>query len=1065
MARLFSKDYHERSNSWFFNHVVIALSEGELEHWQSLDADGRYHLRFFPVEEKRQYFPARLDVVYDPATQSVVEHDCPECGHDENCRHYLSVLRYSYHFLKTDIFDIPVVETCDKHDLRADENWAEVLSRAKFLVEGIYAQDTDKVRFYHHLFHPINVPLLARIALSESPGDVPPATIDVYKRNLGAFSDALLRLLLFLHTQRAAYSQKGRFYSIYKKDFPAALALMRQAPGFFVVRETAEELQFPPTPYPLSLRVEPSGKKHFRAHPVIVDELSAFYPGYPTWLLLRNEVRYAYLPFRDELITQLMNGGVPLTERDLVYYRVLVNQALRRNDIYLDFDESIALPHIVSGEPRVALNLRGSGNEVLLEGSLHYPDGIRVPLSVARFNSPLVYCDFRDGDEGGKAWFHLPPEVFIQAKRLMDKLPRADKARLEQYSQLSFSGDEALAGLRDAIFELSEMDWDIDIEPQLNRLFVMKVPLKVEIAARRSEEIEWFTYDISYRYKDYTFSHEELRDFFRSSQEFMHTKDGRVFFFSNREVFEEVEKLARQSEKMADSVYRARVMNLPYYQRLMQDNPAFRIMGDQWLQKMSEDLSRRHMEAVDPLPAYLNTVLRGYQKAGVAWIRMLQHHRLNGILADEMGLGKTIQALSVILESPQGRTSLVICPKTLLYNWAAEIEKFHTNIPYQIVEGGKQDRADMLRNPNVKLLIMSYSIVLNDIELLKDIHFDWVVLDEAQSIKNVSAQRTSAIKKLHCDHRLALSGTPVENNLTELWSIYDFLMPGYLGTLVRFKKEYLDPENADSAAASLQRRVAPFLLRRIKKEVLLELPDKQEQVSWCKLYPLQEKIYLQILEAVRRQLFPSDASEPLNYIHVLAALTKLRQVCNHPHLANPDVLPDPASSAKLEQLLELVKDSLESGHKVLVFSQFVQMLKIIRTAIEELNVPYSYLDGQTRERMRVVREFEEDPSRRLFLISLKTGGTGLNLSSADTVILYDPWWNPMVENQAIDRAHRIGQTRKVQVFRLITKGTVEEKIVALQQSKLAMFESVISEGRQVLDALGPEELRSLFVYQ
>ncbi len=1065
MARLFSKDYHARSNSWYFNHVIIPLSEGELGHWLSMDAEGRYHIRFFPVEDKRQYFTGRVDVVYDPATQGVVEHECTDCGRDENCRHYLSVLHYSYHFLKTDIFDIPVVETCDREDLRADEHWAVMLGKAKFLVEGIYNPEVDKVRVYHHLFHPIDITLLAKLAEGELSQNLAPATIEAYQRNLGAISDALLRLILFLSSHRAAYSPKGKFYSLYKKDFPAALALMQQTPGSFVVRETAEELLFSAVPYPLSLRVEPAGKKFFRVRPVIVDELSAFYPGNPAWLLFRNEVRRVDLPFRDEIIGQLMNNDLLIGARDLVYYRVLVNQALRRNDIYLDFDESIELPRIVDAEPRVALSVSKSGEEVLLEGSLRYPDGIEVPLSVARFNAPLVYCDYSAGDDASKAWFHLPPEVFAKAKKLLEMLPKADKARLEQYSQLSFSGDEAVSGLRDAIFELSEMDWDIDIDPRLNNLFVMKVPLKVEITARRSEEIEWFSYDVSYRYKDYSFSHEELKEFFRSSQEFMHTRDGRIFFFSNREVFDEVEKLNRQSEKLADATYRARLMNLPYYQRLMQENPAFRLLGDQWLDKLSEDLQRRHLETVEPLPNYLNTVLRGYQKAGVAWIRMLQHYRLNGILADEMGLGKTIQALSVILDSPQGRTSLVICPKTLLYNWAAEIEKFHTNIPYLIVEGGKQERAEMLQNPNVKLLIMSYSIVLNDIDLLRKIRFDWVVLDEAQSIKNVSAQRTSAIKKLVCDHRMALSGTPVENNLTELWSIYDFLMPGYLGTLVRFKKEYLDPENADAAAASLQRRVAPFLLRRIKKEVLLELPDKQEQVSWCKLYPLQEKIYLQILEAVRQQLFPTENKDPLNYIHVLAALTKLRQVCNHPHLANSDVLPDPASSAKLEQLLELVSDSLESGHKVLVFSQFVQMLKIIRAAIEKIGVPYSYLDGQTKERMKVVQEFEQDPKRRLFLISLKTGGTGLNLSSADTVILYDPWWNPMVENQAIDRAHRIGQTRKVQVFRLITKGTVEEKIVALQQSKLAMFESVISEGRQILGTLDAEELRSLFVYQ
>jgi len=336
-------------------------------------------------------------------------------------------------------------------------------------------------------------------------------------------------------------------------------------------------------------------------------------------------------------------------------------------------------------------------------------------------------------------------------------------------------------------------------------------------------------------------------------------------------------------------------------------------------------------------------------------------------------------------------------------------------------------------------------------------------LDEAQNIKNVSAQRTAAIKKLKSRHRLALSGTPVENNLTELWSIFDFLNPGYLGTLNRFKQNYLVAEGQSEARLSLKRMAAPFLLRRIKKEVLLELPDKQEQISWCKLNALQEKLYLQILDMVQKKLLPEGNQTP-SYIHILAALTKLRQLCNHPHLANGDILPEPEASSKLEQLVELVIEATNAGHKVLVFSQFVQMLAIIRKVFDKLNIPFSYLDGQTKDRVTPIKRFESDPNIRLFLISLKTGGTGLNLTAADTVILYDPWWNPMVENQAIDRTHRIGQTKKVQVFRLITKGTVEEKILALQEAKKDLFETVIEGGQNVLKSMSSEDIRSLFSY-
>ncbi|HOA28827.1 MAG TPA: DEAD/DEAH box helicase, partial [Candidatus Cloacimonadota bacterium] len=494
-----------------------------------------------------------------------------------------------------------------------------------------------------------------------------------------------------------------------------------------------------------------------------------------------------------------------------------------------------------------------------------------------------------------------------------------------------------------------------------------------------------------------------------------------------------------------------------------EENPALRMMGDEYLETMFRDLKQRQLERKQELPYFLQTVLRGYQKAGVAWISMLAHYHLNGILADEMGLGKTIQALTLILSAPPETTSMVICPKTLLYNWAAEIEKFHTNIPFAIVEGSKAERIMLLQSANIRLFIISYSMVLSDLNTLKEMDFQWIVLDEAQNIKNVSAQRTSAIKKLKSRHRLALSGTPIENRITELWSIMDFLNPGYLGNLKRFKTNFLSSEDEHQAQQGLHRAVSPFLLRRVKKEVLMELPDKQEQVSWCKMSLLQEKLYLQIIDTVQKKLLP-DNPEQMTYVHILAALTKLRQVCNHPHLANSDILPDLEISAKLEMLVELVQDAIAGGHKVLVFSQFVQMLSIMKRTFNALDIPYSYLDGHTKDRQTPINDFETNDNIRLFLISLKTGGTGLNLTAADTVILYDPWWNPMVENQAIDRTHRMGQTRKVQVFRLITKNTVEEKILSLQKSKIELFNEVIEGGSTMLKSMNIEELKGLFSY-
>lgn len=1063
MARLFSKDYHEKSTSWYFNHAVIALENGDLWYWKSLDEGSCYHLRFFPIPAKREFFGEYVDIVYDPESELIRTHECSECHDDDSCRHYLSVLRYAYLYLSTGIFEDEVVETVSGNALSGDESWMEVARSAKLYLEGVYNPEADKIRFYHHEFSPLDPVLIGRLAADDEPDGIGQRRLDNYKANLGVFRDEEIRLFQYLNAHRAAYSAKGMFWSLYKKDFAAALAIMQNCRARFVIKESAEELQFSSHPYPLSLRIEAAGTKHYNLRAIVVDELSAWFAGHPSWLFFRNRVSRVHLPLRHQIIDAVFGSGHTLKPRDLVYYRSIVHRELHQQDIYLDFDPSISLPEIVDEKAKKRLHIKKLGDQVLIGGTLVYAGEKEIPLSVLRFRKPLVHCRYSDSGEGGLAWFHLAPELFEQTKELLAHLPEPEMNRLEQHAELVFAGEAKLLKLRNAIFELSDQDWDIRIDDELSRDFIAKIPLQVEVTARKEDDIDWFSYDIRYHYRDISFSHEELRKFFRSKEEFLHTSEGRIVFISNPQVFFEVEALISQSELKADMVYRARMMNLPYYLKLREENPAFRMKGDDWLEGLFDALISRRLNTVEALPIYLQTVLRGYQKAGVAWIKMLSHYRLNGILADEMGLGKTIQALSAILSTGKDSVSLVICPKTLLYNWAAEIEKFHTNIPYAIVEGDKAHRMQILESPNIKLFIMSYSMVLGDILTLRNMDFDWVVLDEAQNIKNVSAQRTAAIKKLNSRHRLALSGTPVENNLTELWSVIDFLNPGYLGNLNKFKQNYLPTDGATEARLSLKRMVAPFMLRRIKKEVLLELPDKQEQISWCKLNAVQEKLYLQILDTVQKKLLPTGTEMP-SYVHILAALTKLRQLCNHPHLANSDILPEIEASTKLEQLVELVTEATTSGHKVLVFSQFVQMLGIMRKVFDSLGISYAYLDGQTKDRVTPVQRFESEPELKLFLISLKTGGTGLNLTAADTVILYDPWWNPMVENQAIDRTHRIGQTSKVQVFRLIAKGTVEEKIMALQDAKRELFDTVIEGGQGVLKAMTSADIKALFSY-
>ncbi len=1063
MARLFGKDYHEHSNTWYFSQAVIPLQEGDLLYWKSLDESDRIRFRFFPEQSKKELFSDYLNVVYDPQEEKIVSYTCSECKDEEACRHFLSVLYYAYHYLTTDILKENIIETYRGNLLAGNEIWQGLSRDAQIEVEGIYNPETDKIRFYFNQYKPVDARLLCLICAGKPTEEENPRQVEDILANLNALSEAERHFFAELHNRKASSGAKGLYISINKKDFAHFLPILRELKGKFVVKETREELKFNDYDLQLTLRIEQISTQNYMLRPVLVDELSAWFTGQPTWLFFRNEIRQVRLPFKPKLVNALFRGQFTLHKNDLIYFRTIIYKQLSRSNIYLDLDERIELPRYYDNLPSVHFFLHRLEDEIMLEGTLRYSPTVEIPISAVRFQSALVSYDI----DREKCWFYIPQQVFTQVNSFLAKLPNPEFDRLERYSQIAFRGEENIEILKKAVYELSEANWDIEIEAALKREFIYKVPLQAQISARLTDEINWFSYDIKYKYKDFSFTHEELRKFFKSKQQFLQTQDGRLVFLTQKEVFDEMEDLLKKSEADKNKVYRARVNILPYYWRLREENPALQLYGDEYLEQMFKSLLTRHADKEEKLPAYLNTVLRGYQKAGYQWLKMLMKYRLHGILADEMGLGKTIQALSVLAETPEGSVSLVICPKTLLYNWAAEIEKFHTNIPYQIYEGLKPERIKLLANPNVKLFIISYSLVLNDIAELSKLNFRWIVLDEAQNIKNVTAQRTGAIKKLKGDFRLALSGTPIENNMTELWSILDFLMPGYLGSLNKFRQEYVSDLPQPEVRAKLNRLAAPFILRRVKRDVLFELPDKQEQVSWCKLNPVQEKLYLQILEAVRQSLFPTEEGgiSQLNYIHVLSALTKLRQVCNHPALVNPDIKTDADVSAKTEQLMELVEEALESGHKILVFSQFVEMLKIIKPYFEEKGIVYEYLDGKTKDRQKHINRFNEDDRVRVFLISLKTGGTGLNLTAADTVILVDPWWNPMIENQAIDRTHRIGQTRKVQVFRLITKGTVEEKITALQQNKLELFQNIIDEGQSVIRLMDEHTLKDLFMYQ
>ena len=499
---------------------------------------------------------------------------------------------------------------------------------------------------------------------------------------------------------------------------------------------------------------------------------------------------------------------------------------------------------------------------------------------------------------------------------------------------------------------------------------------------------------------------------------------------------------------------------------LFKDIPIeFKISNE--LLKVREELLSSNYLKPTPIPKAINAILRSYQVEGVAYLEKLRRMYLNGILADDMGLGKTIQAICAIIQSQNEKIepSIVVCPTSLLYNWKEEINKFSPDSLVKIIDGNPQNRKKEISSiSNKDIVITTYTLMQKDIEFYKKINFSYLILDEAQHIKNRDTRNAKSVKLLHSTHKLILTGTPIENSLDELWSLFDFLMPSFLSSYDRFSEKYVRP-TADILKHNieyLKRKVTPFILRRMKEDVLKELPPVSEIVYYCKLTETQHQLYSSYAQSARDELtklVKKDGFEKIQ-IHVLATLTRLKQICCHPAIFAKETK-EVGDSAKYEMLLELVQNLIEANHKTVIFSQYTKMLHIIREDFLQRGISFSYLDGTSNNRLDIVKEFNENFDKKVFLVSLKAGGTGLNITGADTVIHYDMWWNPAVENQATDRVHRIGQKKNVSSYKLITVNTIEEKIVEMQKRKKGLVKKVVSCDDEAISKLTWEEVLEL----
>jgi superfamily II DNA or RNA helicase len=619
-----------------------------------------------------------------------------------------------------------------------------------------------------------------------------------------------------------------------------------------------------------------------------------------------------------------------------------------------------------------------------------------------------------------------------------------------------------------------EREWTVSLEERLEfstRKNLERVTPQFRISAGSGER--WFDLEVTYETTDgERFSAADIQRLVLGGGTGK-TRSGKTVVFDTGAVEELQEVLLDCAPDQRDGRYRIDAAQAGFLDASLREQGHAPEAPAAWRNRVAQQTG----EAIVTCPPLgtLEEVLRPYQKHGVGWMRFLRENGFGGVLADEMGLGKTLQVLAH-LSSPgripagPARPSLVVCPTSLVHNWAAEAARFTPGLRVLVLSGPQRHR-EFGKIPGHDLVLTSYALIRRDSDHYREHRFDTVVLDEAQHIKNRDTQNAKAVKSIRADHRLVLSGTPLENSVLDLWSLFDFLMPGYLGSADDFRDRYEVPitkERDKASMARLGKRIRPFLLRRLKRDVVKELPAKLEQVSYCDLTPSQAEVYAQVLAATRRQVDDAVGAQGLakSRMVILTALLRLRQVCCDLRLleakdAESPSKKSPEESGKFQMFGELLDEILDGGHRVLVFSQFTRMLGLLREELERREVSYCYLDGSTQDRAGEVRKFQEDSGPPVFLISLKAGGVGLNLTGADTVVHFDPWWNPAVEDQATDRAHRIGQTRVVSSYKLITRGTVEEKILTLQQRKRDIIGATLTGEEAFTESLSWEEIREL----
>jgi non-specific serine/threonine protein kinase len=817
-----------------------------------------------------------------------------------------------------------------------------------------------------------------------------------------------------------------------------------------------QRIRFGRKPWRLIFRLD-ENKTHYSFQPyfvrddeeIILDENLKILTTRPIWFYKDGKLHYCPFPFSYSYLNSFIDESlkVSLVKDE---YHVFISDYLAKLPIfpYLEFPEGIDVQELteVTGK---RIYLEEMDEQLVVSLSILYD---KVEVSFNQNTEQFLHYDKKNSQI-----------IRVRRKRDIEESIRDEiviSNIMEDTPGLFYSNFEsALDWLFDGLPQLVDNGFEVMGEESLVRFRVKRS--RPSVGMSLSSEIDWFDLNLEIDFDGVKLTLEELKKAIQKDKKFVRLRDGSIARLPDK-LIQKFQYLIEFGQTNEHSI-KFRDFHLSFVDNILDEADQRNI--DEASQKKLQELDRfTHIKSYK-LPRNLKGELRDYQIAGYNWLNFLKDFSFGGCLADDMGLGKTVQTLALVQNeiNLKKTPNLIVAPTSVLFNWQREIEKFTPEIDYLLHYGTKRTR-DARRLRKKALILTTFGHLRRDISFLTNIDFHYVILDESQNIKNPQSDTAQAARTLQARNRLTLTGTPVENNTLDLWSQFSFLSPGLLGGQSFFKENFMRPiekEQNVQVASTLKRLIFPFILRRTKEEVVKELPPKVENVIYSPMSEAQQKIYDDVREAYKSTILNEIESKGLNKskMRVLEGLTRLRQVSCHPALLDKNFDDE---AGKFEALKLMLDEIVSENHNVLVFSQFVRMLSIVREYLDEQAIEYSYLDGSTKDRESAVNKFQNNNDIRIFLISLKAGGTGLNLTAADYVIHYDPWWNPAVEMQASDRAHRIGQTKKVFTYKLIAKDSVEEKILQLQQQKKEIVKQLITAEGGLFKSLNKTDIISLF---